>query len=118
MRVLVIDDDPLVCKAVWLYIRSHYDVVWAFTPDDAIEAILLGRFDLVITDFELGPDRSGKLVTAMDLPLEFDGLPFVLMSADTGAIPAAFRERALATLEKPFGRSDLLELLGQVEFRR
>lgn len=57
-RVLVVDDEPLVAKAVRRVLAPHHEVVLAGDADAAAAALRDGDFDLVLCDVAM-PGRSG-----------------------------------------------------------
>jgi len=59
-RVLVIDDEPLIGKAVRRMLSEH-DVTVSTHPDDGLERAARGEFDLVLLDMSL-PPSSGRAV--------------------------------------------------------
>ncbi len=61
MRVLVVDDEPLVGSAI-RRILSDYDVTFEADPNDAVERIATGeRFDLILCDLHM-PALDGAQV--------------------------------------------------------
>ncbi|MEW5423447.1 response regulator [Amorphus sp. 3PC139-8] len=59
MRILLVEDDELVGDAVRTALtRNEYRVEWVRRGDDAADALLANRFDLVILELGL-PGRDG-----------------------------------------------------------
>ncbi len=58
-HVLVVDDEPLVCDAVRMLLAFDGHIVQtAHSARDALALFEPGKFDVVITDFEM-PDMKG-----------------------------------------------------------
>jgi two-component system OmpR family response regulator/two-component system alkaline phosphatase synthesis response regulator PhoP len=65
-RILVVDDEPLVCDAVRMML--HFDGHMVETANSAKEALALfepGKFDLVITDFEMPVMKGDELAATI-----------------------------------------------------
>lgn len=65
-RILVVDDEPLVCDAVKMMLNFDGHVVE--TATNAKEALAMfgeGKFDLVITDFEMPAMKGDELAAAI-----------------------------------------------------
>ena len=65
-RILVVDDEPLVCDAVKMMLNFDGHVVE--TATNAKEALAIfddGKFDLVITDFEMPAMKGDEFAAAI-----------------------------------------------------
>ena len=63
-RILVVDDDPLVCESIrWILNLDGHQVTTALTGQSAITRFQTASFDAVILDFKL-PDMDGNQVAA------------------------------------------------------
>lgn len=118
MRILVIDDDEHVARAVQRRLRGH-DVEIDARADNAISRVLDAsfdgaRFDVVICDLTM-PGRSGA-----DVLSALRGYPdrpiLILMSgyADIGDAALA----ADAVLVKPFSATELLATIDRLKALR
>ena len=64
IRVLVVDDEPTVCKAIQMMLRYYgHDVQVAKDGASALAAFEGGHFDLVITDYLMPEMKGDELVT-------------------------------------------------------
>jgi two-component system, NarL family, invasion response regulator UvrY len=84
IRILLVDDQPVVLQGVRLMLAKMTDVTIAGEARDSVEALRLARsqpFDVVITDINL-PGRSGLELTQM-LHAEFPRLPVLVFSIYT-----------------------------------
>ena len=74
-RVLVVDDEPLVCETVSMLLQMNgHRVGTAASGKEALNLFEPGRFDLVVTDFSM-PEMTGGQYLA---PLEASHLPYVI----------------------------------------
>jgi len=65
-RILVVDDEPLVCDAVKMMLNFDGHIVeTAHNGKAALEIFEKGKFDLVITDFSMQPMRGDALALAI-----------------------------------------------------
>ena len=63
-QILVVDDEPTVCKAIQMMLRYYgHDVQVANDGASALAAFEGGRFDLVITDYLMPEMKGDELVT-------------------------------------------------------
>jgi CheY-like chemotaxis protein len=103
-RVLVVDDEPSICKALRRALREH-DVVTCTSAREALERIRLGeRFDVVLTDLVM-PEMTGMELHANLLALAPDQAERIVLVTG-GAFTQAAREFLTivpnARIEKPF----------------
>jgi ATP-dependent Lon protease len=65
-RILVVDDEPLVCDAVKMMLNFDGHVVeTANSGKDALAMLAKAQFDLVITDFEMPVMKGDELAAAI-----------------------------------------------------
>jgi CheY-like chemotaxis protein len=63
-QILVVDDEPTVCKAIQMMLRYYgHDVQVANDGASALAAFEGGHFDLVITDYLMPEMKGDELVT-------------------------------------------------------
>jgi CheY-like chemotaxis protein len=110
-RILVIDDDhSLRSVVVRMLTRAGYDVSEAASGKEGLRAWRAGDVDLVLTDIEM-PTNGIKLIEK--LRVLAPGLPVMVMSGGRRSRSADSLEQArsagaVAVLEKPFSREQLL----------
>ena len=116
-RVVVVDDEPLVCMVAERFLRREgYEVVSAHNGDDAL-AILRGaasQIDLAIIDLTM-PGKSGPEVVAAIRQL-WPALPILISS---GYSEAAIEDRSWlgqvqGFLQKPYQRNTLLATVARL----
>ncbi|GAY07847.1 sensor histidine kinase [Pseudonocardia sp. N23] len=111
MRVLVVDDDPQILRALRINLAAHgYDVTLADSGAAALRAAADGRPDVVVLDLGL-PDLDGTEV--VEGLRGWSSVPIVVLSARTDSTD---KVRALDAgaddyVTKPFGMAELLARL-------
>ena len=65
-EILVVDDEPTVCKAIQMMLKYYgHEVQVAYDGDAALALFEAAQFDLVITDYLMPEMRGDELVTRM-----------------------------------------------------
>lgn len=117
-RVLIVDDEPQLLRALVLNLRNRgYDVVTATTGGDAVEQVAGLPPDVVLLDLGL-PDRDGLAVIG-ELRRREPGLPIVVLSARSGSRDkvAALDLGAADYVTKPFDMNELIARLRAIHRR-
>ncbi len=110
IKVLVVDDDPNVCKTVGLILKDHGYHVDAYTQ--AREALLASRrqaYDMSLIDLKM-PDMDGTELIRK-IREEDDHIGIIIMTAypDVDSAAEAMRLGARDYISKPFREEQLLE---------
>lgn len=114
-RILVVEDDPLVCGLYALLLEQQgYDAVTAENGQDALTQLASGDFDLVITDCKM-PILDGQ---SMVLALRSAGsrIPVIMISGSLAIAPlapAVAREVCIALI-KPAHPKEILAAVATV----
>lgn len=108
--VLVVDDEPIVCKAISRLVKSEgHDTVMALTYSDALAQLETSEFDLITLDMRLAGKHGNDLLAEMDKRnIE---TPVIILSGDTGDLIRHEQVRAVVT--KPFIVTEFLGLVRQ-----
>lgn len=111
-HILIAEDYPGLRDALRLLLESEgYRVTTAADGQEALEAILTSRPDVVLSDIEMprmtGPEMRGRL---RDAGLN---VPILFMSADPSVRLLALEHGAVVGLIKPFDLKDLLAALSR-----
>ncbi len=98
MRILIVDDEPLVAQTLTLIFRRNgFDAVTAYDADQALSESRKVTPDLVLCDIEM-PGRDG-ISLMQDLTRELPGCPILVL---TGFYSSLNRVRSyVATLKQP-----------------
>ena len=111
-RVLVVDDDPQVLRLMRVNLELEgYDVVSAPDGEEALEAVLTERPDLVVCDVMMpGVDGLTVLRNLRANP-RTSKIPFVVVSAKAqrSDVKAALDMGADRYITKPFDPQELLD---------
>jgi DNA-binding response OmpR family regulator len=108
LRVLVVEDDPLVSDVVVAALEDDYETCLVDTSAAAVESLRHGGIDLVLLDCTLPDGIDAKLIPETDL----SGIPLVLMSGDPQRM-AGMSAAARACVLKPFSLAGLLSVVQQ-----
>jgi DNA-binding response OmpR family regulator len=112
VKILLVDDDPLVRAAVAdVLTESGYDVAEAIDGNDGLKALRGEAFDLVVLDI-LMPEREG-LETMREIRKTWATLPVLAISGGDRSGWCDFLRMAAEfgandTLAKPFGSHELI----------
>jgi len=107
-RVLVVDDEPALLRAVGAALKARdYDVATAGTGQAAIDAVALSAPDVVVLDLGL-PDLDG--IEVCRRVREWSDVPIVVLSAEGSEARKveALDEGADDYVTKPFSTAELL----------
>jgi DNA-binding response OmpR family regulator len=104
-RVLVVDDDPLLSRAiVRILVADDYvvDVAHALRP--ALERLDENAYAAVVTDFDLGPGATdgGDTILRASQVRQPDALRVLMTGRSMEEVSAGTRELAHEFLAKPF----------------
>jgi DNA-binding response OmpR family regulator len=109
MRVLVVDDERIVCSGVEkILVRRGHTVEQALSVDEAVKAIELDpAFDLVLADLMM--PRAGGLDMLRIVKHRWPQVPVIIMTgyASIGSAIDATRAGAAGYLPKPFTPEEL-----------
>ena len=114
-RILVVDDEPLVCDAVRMMLEFDGHVVeTARSPKDALAMLDKGKFDLVITDFEMPVMKGDELAAA--IKTRDPKQPVILITAYAEMLQASGNPLKGIDLmiSKPFLLKNLREAIAKV----
>jgi CheY-like chemotaxis protein len=115
LSILFVDDDESITGlASRILTEAGYDVVVASSGTEALEILKLLSPDIVITDLVM-PYMEGLELIQM-LVKSKPGLKLIAISGQFGGLFLKVAESfgAKSTLEKPFSRDELLEVVARV----
>lgn len=102
-RILVVDDDPLICQQLErLYTLSGYTVITALSAEEALPRLQAEDVDLVVTDLWL-PGLSGMELTER-IRETWSDVPVIVITghADIGTAVEVLKNGAGDYITKPF----------------
>src|SRR5262245_42524595 len=112
-RILVVDDEPLVCDSVkWMLLSFGHEVEAVTSGEQALALFDKSKFDLVIIDY-LMPGMKGDAL-ALDLRKRVASQPIIMISA-SGDILRSDRplEGVDFIISKPFKLEELRDVIGK-----
>lgn len=116
LRILFIEDDPDVLETTAGIMRKWGCKVEAVT---AIPESFDQRFDVLVTDFDLGHGRTGMDAITAFREAHGDAAPVIILTGIGSRIAKALgRVPQLTILEKPVHPADLRSLLGTVRVHK
>jgi PAS domain S-box-containing protein len=115
-RILLVEDDPLVARAVRRTLSRDHEVIFVDGGRSALEALAQDKFDLVLSDLMM-PDMTG-----MDLHAELsrthpevaERMVFLSGGAFTEAAREFLRRVPNPQVEKPFDPQELRALVARL----
>ena len=109
-RILVVDDEPLVCESIKLLLAyDGHRVETAASGEEALARFDAGQFDLVFTDFSMPGMKGDEL--AASIKNRSPEKPVILLTA----FPPSYRVPAIdLVITKPFYQSTLREAIETV----
>jgi two-component system, NtrC family, sensor kinase len=112
----VVDDQPMLAKAVRRMLSGH-DVSVAADAQEALAKINAGdRYDVIISDLMM-PGMSGMELHAAIAVIDPDQVTKMVFMTGGAFTPEAqrfFNEVGSPTLEKPFDRASLMAVVDQL----
>lgn len=114
-RILVVDDEPLVCEAVrMLLVFDGHSVEVARDGATALTLVTPDKFDLVMVDYEM-PGMKGDQLAAL-LKDRFSQLPVLMLTAHGDMLRSSGQPLPGVDLivDKPFRLDTLREGIAQV----
>jgi len=115
MNILIIDDDSLTTTSVKHIIENlGHQATIAHNGEEAINIILLGNFDLIISDIMM-PGISGLSLVTVLRTVHLCFTPVIMMSTlhNKHLIEAAMEAGANGFLDKPVAIENLVQKLDQ-----
>lgn len=108
--ILVVDDDPFVCRLISHSLESEGGRLTAVgDPQKALELFAARSFDLVVTDYAMPVMTGAELARRMKTLKP--SIPICLVTASTGDVDSSELEEFSGVLEKPFEKPDLTALV-------
>jgi CheY-like chemotaxis protein len=115
LRILVVDDEPMMTRAVVRMLKpSGHSVTTAASAEEALKRLTELTFDVVLSDVGMGSGMNGWELADV-VKQHYPNVDFVLATGWGAAIdPAEARSRGVvAVLSKPYIRDDLLLVLAR-----
>ena len=114
-RILVVDDEPLVCDSITRMLAGdEQTVVTATTAEAALAALQHARFDLIIVDYQLPGMKGDELAAAVKS--HDPHLALIMITAYPETLALSHKQLAGVDLviSKPFGLQELREAVSKL----
>ena len=111
MRILVVDDEPVICNGCRMILEDRgHSVETATTCSDGIIAIKNNHYDLVLLDMKL-PDQEG---TELLRAVQQNGENRIIVMSGYATVQSAINSMKLGAIDylpKPFTDDELLSVV-------
>jgi CheY-like chemotaxis protein len=117
-RILVVDDEPMVCDAILRILElDKHSVKTAASAQEALTVFEAGKFDLIIIDYEMPLMKGDKLAAA--IKAQAPKQPIIMVTAYGESLRAAgdFPLAVDLVINKPFGVKEFREAVSKVAAR-
>ena len=117
LRVLAVDDEPMITRAVVRMLKPAGHVVSvAGSGEEALEKLAAQAFDVVVSDMGMGAGMNGWDL-AEAVRIRWPSIRFMLATGWGAALdPVEARRKGVeAVLSKPFHPTELLEVLARTD---
>ena len=112
LRILVVDDEELICASVKMVLNCDGHVVdTASSGEEALAMFATGGFDLVITDYAMAGMKGTELAAA--IKSRAAECPVVMITAYAQMLPPTL-PCVECIVSKPFSREDLRAAIASV----
>jgi two-component system cell cycle response regulator CpdR len=111
-KILVVDDEPLVCEAVKMLLEfDGHKVVTAGNAKEALTLFEQEKFDVVITDYTMPGMKGDELALALKVRLPEQPVIMLTAHAEMLKSQAAPLAGVDQLVSKPFQLADLREAI-------
>ena len=114
-RILVVDDEPMICEAVESILSDAHDVTSVHTGRAATEALSAERYDLVVCDLMMR-DFGGPALHRWALdnaPAIAERMVFITGAGGHATLRDFVAQHRERLLEKPFDADDIRRILAR-----
>ena len=112
LRILVVDDEELICVSIKMVLKCDGHVVdTAGSGEEALLMFASGGFDLVITDYSMSGMKGTELAAAIKAGAA--KCPVVMITAYAQMLPPTL-PGVDHIVSKPFSRQDLRDAIAKV----
>jgi CheY-like chemotaxis protein len=102
-RILVVDDERLVCDSIKRILAlDRHDVETVGSAEDALTVFQPGKFDLIIIDYEMPNTKGDKLAAAIKGQDPRQAIIMITAYAETLRLAGTFPLSVDLVMSKPF----------------
>ena len=115
-RILILDDEPIVCKRLEpTFLKAGYDVRTFTDSAKALAAFEASAFDIVITDLKMQGFDGMQFLTRIKETAPDTGIIVITGFATMETAKESFHKGAFDFMAKPFKLSDILDAVRRLE---
>jgi len=119
LRVLILDDEPIVCKRLKpAFQKAGHDVETFTESASALARIEQQRFDVVITDLKMEGTDGMQFLTRIKEKWPDTGVILITGFATLETARESFRKGAFDFVAKPFKLKDIMEIVDRMQAKR
>jgi DNA-binding NtrC family response regulator len=119
LQILILDDEPIVCKRLKpAFLKAGYDVETFTDSAHAMERTLEKEFDIVITDLKMEGMSGMEFLT--DVKRRSPGTEIIVITgfATLESSRESARQGVFNFVAKPFKLTDILDMVEQLKKQR
>lgn len=114
-RVLVVDDEPLVCDSIRRILAlDQHEVETATSAEEALAKFQPGKFDLVILDYEMPDMKGDKLAANLKQIDARQPIMMITAYAESLRLAGTFPLSVDRVISKPFETQDFRQVVAQL----
>ena len=116
-KVLIVDDEIHIVQVVAIKLKNNgFDVITAENGQEALDAAISEKPDLIITDFQMPIMNGLELVEKLRAEPDIADTPVIMLTARGFALEDGQKETLAVSdcLSKPFSPRELLEKVESV----
>ncbi len=118
-RILVVDDEPLVCDSIRQVLElDQHEVTTATNAQEALATFQTAKFDVVILDYEMPVMKGDKLAAAIKALAPRQPIILITAYAESLRFAGTFPLAVDLALSKPFDLQELRKAVRQVTAKR
>jgi len=118
-RILVLDDEPIVCKRLKpAFIKAGYEVETFTDSESALAAFEARGFDIVVTDLKMQDFDGMQFLSRIKEKTPDAGVIVITGFATMETAKESFHKGAFDFIAKPFKLSDILEAVRRLEAQK
>jgi CheY-like chemotaxis protein len=114
LRILVVDDEPLVCDSLkQILALDQHEVVTATSAAEALATLQAGKFDVILLDYEMPDMKGDKLAAKIKVLIPQQPIIMITAYSESLRLKGDFPLAVDLVISKPFQLQELREAVRQ-----